>query len=97
MTKLQVINLSLKSSSNDLSVINQSKIFGGVKAANSMTSYGDSTSSINITQFESGDNGIVVNQVNTGDENIHIPYKKTSKILNYINQTGDGTVITEGL
>lgn len=96
MIELKIANLKLENNSTELDFPTQNSICGGLRAANSITDYGSSTSSFNITQFEAGDTDFVVNQVNTVDNSIDLPFKNRSKILNYINIAGSGVVTTEG-
>lgn len=98
MVNLQISNLRSNSNFDKLNISNQNSIFGGLKAANSLTPNGNGTySSFNFTHLESGDRGKVVNQVNaTPGTAVALNYKDNGNVLNQVN-AADALVALEGV
>lgn len=99
MIEFQKLDLSSNSDLNELNILTQSRVHGGLKATNSMRLYDNGTvSAINFVYFESSDRNKVVNQVNAPPGSfVYLPYLDNGNVLNQVTATGsDTTVILQG-
>jgi hypothetical protein len=95
MIKLQSLHLNSQRDFDELDVFNQKKIWGGLKAGNSMQPNNNgSVSTFNYTHLESGDRGYVVNQVNAPPGSaVYVPYQNNGKVLNQVNASGLNSLV----
>ncbi|KST65250.1 hypothetical protein [Mastigocoleus testarum] len=95
MIKFQELDLNPNNFLNELNILAQSKINGGLKATNSMRLYDNGTvSAMNVVHFEAGDINKVVNQVNAPPGSfVYLPYKDNGNVLNQVNASGSDTMV----
>lgn len=96
MIELQTLSLNSQQNFDELSVVNQKKILGGLQAGNSMQLNADgSVATFNFTHLQSGDSGKVVNQVNAPPgTSVFVPYDSHSNdVVNQVNATGPNSLV----
>ncbi|MEO0969525.1 MAG: hypothetical protein AAFX80_14655 [Cyanobacteria bacterium J06639_18] len=83
--------------SNELNILEQHKVNGGLEAINSMQSYNNGTvSAMNFVHFKSSDRNTTVNQLNISQGSfIHIPYNNSSNTLTQVNTISSDILLIE--
>ncbi len=87
MIIIEKLYLNTQTYSNELNILEQHRVNGGLEAINFMRLYNNQTvSTINFVHFESGDHNTIVNQLNISQGGfIHIPYNNSSNTLTQVN------------
>lgn len=95
MIKIKTLESSTNIYLSYLKVLEQSRIHGGLEAANSISLHNNgSFSAINIVHFQPRDKNKVVNQINASSGSfVYLPYQNNGNVLNQVATNGSNILV----